>query len=282
MDYIKSPLNYTGGKYKLLPQILPLFPKDIHTFVDLFGGGFNVGINVEAKRIVYNDILREVVEMIYVFKQMPINELLNEIDGIIEDYKLDKYNKEGYLSLREHYNRRSQKLNYEGSFELYTLICHSFSNQIRFNKKGEFNMPFGSGRSSFNPSLRKRFIQFIEKLQEKSVTFLDHDFKDLVFPKDSFVYCDPPYLNSIATYNESDGWNCDKELELLEYLDDLHKDGIKFALSNNLKYDNPILKQWIEDNKDKYKVHYLNADYNNCNYQKKNKEKDIEVLITNY
>ena len=27
MSYIQSPLNYTGGKYKLLPQIEPLFPK---------------------------------------------------------------------------------------------------------------------------------------------------------------------------------------------------------------------------------------------------------------
>ena len=47
---IKSPMNYVGGKYKLLPQILPLFPKNIETFVDLFCGGFNVGINVEAKK----------------------------------------------------------------------------------------------------------------------------------------------------------------------------------------------------------------------------------------
>lgn len=38
-ELIKSPLNYTGGKFKLLPQILPLFPNDINTFVDLFGGG---------------------------------------------------------------------------------------------------------------------------------------------------------------------------------------------------------------------------------------------------
>ena len=43
---IQSPLNYTGGKYKLLPQILPLFPKEIDCFVDLFCGGCNVGINI--------------------------------------------------------------------------------------------------------------------------------------------------------------------------------------------------------------------------------------------
>jgi adenine-specific DNA-methyltransferase len=38
-EYVKSPLNYTGGKYKLLSQILPLFPNEIDTFIDLFGGG---------------------------------------------------------------------------------------------------------------------------------------------------------------------------------------------------------------------------------------------------
>ena len=56
-EYIKSPLNYIGGKYKLLPQIIPLFPREINTFVDLFVGGANVAINVNAKNIVCNDNL---------------------------------------------------------------------------------------------------------------------------------------------------------------------------------------------------------------------------------
>lgn len=47
--YIKSPLNYTGGKYRLLDRILPAFPRDYCRFVDLFAGGFNVGINVDAR-----------------------------------------------------------------------------------------------------------------------------------------------------------------------------------------------------------------------------------------
>ena len=40
---IASPMNYIGGKYKILPQILPLFPDNIGTFVDLFCGGCSVG-----------------------------------------------------------------------------------------------------------------------------------------------------------------------------------------------------------------------------------------------
>lgn len=50
--FLASPLNYTGGKYRLLPQIMPLFPQNISTAVDLFCGGANVGINLEAKDII--------------------------------------------------------------------------------------------------------------------------------------------------------------------------------------------------------------------------------------
>lgn len=59
--YIKSPLNYTGGKGKLLNQILPLFPKDINTFVDLFTGGCNVAVNVNANKIIANDLCTQVI-----------------------------------------------------------------------------------------------------------------------------------------------------------------------------------------------------------------------------
>ena len=50
---IRSPMSYTGSKNKLLSQILPVFPKNIDTFVDLFCGGCNVGINVSAKQYIY-------------------------------------------------------------------------------------------------------------------------------------------------------------------------------------------------------------------------------------
>ena len=69
MNYIKSPLNYTGGKYKLLPQIIPLFPSKINTFVDLFGGGFNVGINIDANNVIYNEKDFHVVEHRFIIER---------------------------------------------------------------------------------------------------------------------------------------------------------------------------------------------------------------------
>ena len=64
---ISSPLNYIGGKYKLLPQLLPLFPHNIGTFVDLFCGGANVGINVSANTIIFNDNLVYLIDLYEAF-----------------------------------------------------------------------------------------------------------------------------------------------------------------------------------------------------------------------
>lgn len=274
--HIKSPLNYVGGKFNLLKEILPLFPDKINTFVDLFGGGFNVGINVNAEHIVYNDISEPVVELLDYLKGNDIENLLKEIDGYIEKYNLSKENKEGFLALREDYNSGERT-----PIKFYTLLCYAFNNQIRFNKNNEYNMPFGKDRSSFNPTLRQKFIDFVEVLHSKDCSFMNISFDEFNFEdfdSGDFVYCDPPYFNSVAAYNEQGGWTEEHEKNLLELLDELNDKGVRFALSNNLKYDNQLLDEW----KNKYKVHYLNGDYSNCNYHKIDRSKDIEVLIANY
>ncbi len=280
MEYVKSPLNYTGGKYKLLPQLLELFPKQVNTFVDLFAGGGNVSVNVKAEKVVFNDLMWQVPEMLQEFKKIGVEESLRKIDGYISSYDLSKENKEGYLALRELYNKgKSDPL------MLYTLICYSFNNQIRFNNKGAYNMPFGKDRSSFNPTLREKFIIFVQRLQSMEIQFSSKDFRELdldTLGENDFVYCDPPYLITVASYNENGGWGEQAERDLLAKLDTLDKAGVKFGLSNVFESkgkENIILKEWAKG----YTVHYLDHTYSNCSYHKKDKQsKDIEVFITNY
>ena len=274
-NLIKSPLNYVGGKYKLLNEILPLFP-EVNTFTDLFGGGMNVSINAKCNKVVYNDIETHVVDLLQHLHTTDVNEAVTAIDTLIEKYDLSKTNAEGYNSLRDFYNQDPSD-----PMVFYTLVCYAINNQIRYNRAGQFNMPFGKDRSSFNPTLRKKFVEFVEALHNKDCTFSNKDFRDFDFSElgaDDFVYADPPYFNSVAAYNENGGWTLEHEKALLSILDNLNNKGINFALSNNLKYDNPLLKEWMQ----KYNVHYLNANYSNCNYHKKDKSPDVEVLITNY
>ena len=296
-ELVKSPLNYTGGKFKLLPQILPLFPNKIDTFIDLFGGGFNVGINVKANQIIYNDIEKHIVELLNYFKNNEGNVIIKQIDSLIDKYGLtrtDKYgyeyygcnssegvsriNKKPYLKLREDYNKNKTPLLF------FTTIIFAFSNQIRFNSKGEFNVSVN--KRDFNNNIKNNLIRFLNKMKEIEVFFYNEDFTKIkinALSQNDLVYCDPPYLITCANYNENGGWNENKEIELLNLLDNLNCKGVKFALSNVLENKgktNNILKKWVKD----YNIHYLNNSYGNCNYHTKDKSNNstIEVLITNY
>lgn len=304
LELIQSPLNYTGGKFKLLPQILPLFPANIDIFVDLFCGGANVGVNVKSNKTILNDTNDNLTLLFSMFKNLG-DDFLPLIDEIIEKYQLSQsskygydyyncdsntglapYNKDKFLKLREDFNN-SKDIGYYHYAMLYTLILYSFNNQIRFNSNGHFNLPVG--KRDYNEKMKQKLQKFIDRLKGKDYKFSNLDFRDFdisTLNTNSFVYADPPYLITCATYNEQGGWNETDERDLLDFLNDLHRNNIKFALSNVLRSkgkENSILIDWTQRNSDKYKVINLNYSYNNSNYQTKNKnEITEEVLIINY
>lgn len=277
---IKSPMNYVGGKYKLLPQILPLFPENINTFVDMFCGGFNVGINVDANKIIGNDICKEVIGVYLGIQGEGVENGLRLVKNEIIKYNLSKTNEEGFRAIRTYYNNGNKDW-----YIFYAMLTHSFNYQISFNKKKEYNTPFGRNRSSFNPTLEKHFVEFATTISKKNIIFTSESFESFdinSLAENDFVYLDPPYLIGDADYNRRNGWNKVEEKKLLEMCDKLNANGVRFALSNVLEhkgFENKILKEWAK----KYNINYLNYDYNNCNYQNNNKSnKTIEVLITNY
>ncbi|RAX51819.1 DNA adenine methylase [Helicobacter sp. 16-1353] len=290
-SYRKSPLNYIGGKYKLLPQILPLFPKEMDIFLDLFCGGLNVALNIDkiahCKEIICNDNLIYLIELYRFLQNNSLDSTLNDIENIIKKYNLNLHNKQGYLALRDAYNADKSPL------MLFTLIAFGFNHQIRFNNSHHFNTLFGENRSSFNNNMKQNLVDFIVFLQEKNIRFCSFDFMQSLtlsnLTNKSFVYADPPYFIAKGTYNDGkrcfSGWNEILESKLLESLKKLDSKHIKFALSNVLIHknnENRILKHWIEVNN--FNVYYLSSNYTNSNYQAKHKNatQTQEILVTNY
>jgi len=299
---IPCPFNYTGGKFKLLEQLQPLFDKK-EVFLDLFSGGGNVGINSLSSKIIFNDLNDKLIDLIKFIKETNTDVLLKQIDNIIERYDLSntslygysyynsdssrglaEYNKRRFLKLRDDFNDKvlAGKVDH---LMLYVLIVYSFNNQIRFNRKGLFNLPVG--KRDFNSKMRSKLMLFSEKLKSKDVQFMKKDFREILlddFSQETFIYCDPPYLITNATYNENGMWKEKEEKDLLEFLDKANEKGFRFALSNVLKSKNKkndILYNWIESKG--YYCNSLNKSYSNSNYHRKNKNSiSEEVLITNY
>lgn len=299
---ISCPFNYIGGKFKLLDQMQPYF-REREVFLDLFAGGGNVGINSSSSKVIFNDTNERLMDLIRFIGDTETEVLLKTFDDIIQRYHLSdtssygyshyhcdsskglaKYNKDKFLNLRTDFNAGA--VSGEIDYALfYILIVYSFNNQIRFNRKGEFNLPVG--KRDFNSRMRGKLIRFSEALKKKDVTFMKEDFRNISleeFTPNTFIYCDPPYLITDATYNENGMWTETEERDLLSFLDRANEKGFLFALSNVLEsknQKNDILEKWVK--KKGYYCNYLEKSYSNSNYHRKNRESvSEEVLITNY
>lgn len=280
---IKAPFNYIGNKYRIMHSLLALFPRHIDKMVDLFCGGCDVTVNVNAKKYYSNDINFFIIGILKAFQDNELETILNHIDSRINQWNLTKENKSGYLAFRDYYNKTQNPL------DLYTLMCFSFNYQFRFNSDHKYNNPFGQSRSSFNPTMRENLIKFKGKIDDVNFSSMDfRDFNYAMLKPGDFVYADPPYLITTGTYNDGKrgfkGWNQNDDIDLFNILDKISRKGINFALSNVIEHKglrNDVLYDWAMVNH--YNIHNINFNYNNSNYHAKKTDKATkEVLITNY
>lgn len=294
---IVSPIFYMGIKTKLIKKgLINLFPKDINTFVDLFCGSGVVSMNVQANSYVLNDIDINLINLLKFFKQNNSEKIIKDIEYISDYFQLEygktdkisfdnrsKYydleltaiHKQNYLRLRDGYNKTKRPI------LLYVLLIYCFCHQIRTNAKGEFNMPCGNG--VFTQENRK-WIRDSSSWFDNNIVFSNMDYKsvDLTnLSSNDFVYLDPPYLNTTATYNENGGWTQQDDYDMFALCDDLTSRGIKWAMSNvfeNKGVTNQCLIDWTEKNN--YNVYYFDKfTYSACG---KGNSDTKEVLITNY
>ncbi len=245
---LKSPLNYSGSKNYIADQILENFPDEYSVFVDAMGGAFNVGVNVPAEKVVYNESNIYVYEIVKMLLESDRKELCEKIAATVKENALERGNKQTYAAFRAKYNRNQNPL------DLFVLQMYCFQNQMRFNARHEFNTPVGN--SALNETIFERIENFVPKA--KKVELMNMDFNDFdlsAFPKDTLFYFDPPYILTNATYNDGkrgfNGWDEKQDDKLLEFLEKIDANNQKFALSNVSEHNgktNERLLKWCEKN----------------------------------
>lgn len=250
----ESPLNYIGNKTRVIAGIRETLPADIDNFIDAFGGGFNVGININSESIIYNEYNHFVKELIESFWNYDTFSYIVYMKKTIQRFELKHGDKDSYLKVRDYYNscpenKRDPRL-------LLIVILYSFQQQIRFNGNHEFNNPVGM--RWFNDKIMEKLISFSRRIKELDVRFFCSDYTDMfqhVNDGHTFIYLDPPYMLTNGSYNDGKrgfkGWDASQEVALFDFLDRLNGEGSRFMLSYVLEHKGKInqnLLNWTKEN----------------------------------
>lgn len=309
IKYIKSPLNYTGNKYRILDQITQFFPAEINCMIDLFCGGATVGLNANAKKIIFVDSDEKVIQLLIFLAHQKFDDFIINCENIINEYGLSlsykygykvyrnkcqnqkdnnglkEFNSAGFYKLRHDYNQIEDKTTDHANLMLYLLMVYAFNNDIRFNSNGEFNLPVGkTDLNKMNVEKVKAYINKVSSIETEFVcmSFEDATFEDIISKAD-FVYMDPPYLIGDAVYNSM--WNNEMEYKLLDFIDRLIEKRINFALSNVMSKvgkSNEPLCYWTHLKEKQIAINHISYHYRSASYNKiKRDAKEDEVLITN-
>lgn len=271
---IQSAIYLSGNKRRLFRDIKPhLEGKKV--LVDLFTGSGTVALNAVNgglfEKVIANDCQKQLYDLHTALQKESFLGAVAFTNDCYPD------SKEAYLKLREDYNA-THRLDL-----LLNLNYRSNSNMMRWNKSGDFNMPFGE-RQRYDEA---RLVQH-HKLC-KDIEFHNNSFEDVINclwenpfnMEDCTVYMDPPYLNTLATYNENGGWTETQEVLLRNLAIELQQWGAKVVISNvfeNRGWKNDSLIRWCKLHSNRFDVYHLNIDYSNSSFRK-SKHKTDEVLI---
>lgn len=281
MNYIETPFNYTGSKFKLLSQILPEMDLSKKTFVDVFCGGGSVYTNVVDKyqKVIANDIIADLIG---------IHKGLVESDDIINSTKNlcpGKANAEGYAELRNSYNENPTP------DKLWALMLSCTNNMVRFSQKFKFNQTYGD--RGWNDNTTKKVDNFTKHIREykDNLVYLSTQFDKIEITSDMMIYCDPPYGRikeddgslgkkqiSEAGYNAF--WLKEDDMKLYNFLINADKIGASFMVSGVLYHDGKTC--WMLDKliADGFRYKVIEYDYNKVS--RKGDKETREIIITNY
>ena len=295
---IRSPLFYVGDKYKLVPQLLSYFPKNVKRYIEPFYGGGSSQLQVKADEYLLNDIDENIIrihkmlvsycgnenkffsKLMYIIGKSGLS--CSFLDDVVpKELKkrypktyYSKFNKNSYDILKKKYN--SDKTD---TILLYLLLIYGFNHMIRFNSKGEFNLPVGN--VDYNKNVYDALVNYFRLQTSRNLNFYNEDYAKFLtkldYKEGDFVYLDPPYLISMSEYNKF--WNEENEKQLYSILDWLNDKGVKFGITNLLIHkgrENKILQEWSQ----KYFVEKITSNYISFN-DNTIKTDSVEIYVHN-
>ena len=226
-------VKWAGGKRQLISQIRERMPEQFNNYYEPFVGGGAVIFELLPENAVINDINRALINAYQMICNHP-QEFLQEIKRL--DAEMWEDGKEYYYSMREHYNDKLMKGEFD--VELAALFVfinkHCFNGLYRVNGKGLFNVPYNNSRRS---SVDEQSIMEISEFL-KDVMIISGDFEVACEGAGAgdFVFIDSPYAPLNPTSFESytkEGFDIESHRRLANLFDELTARGCYCMLTNH-------------------------------------------------
>lgn len=222
-------LKWAGGKYGLVEDIQRQLPP-ARKLVEPFVGAGSVFLNTDYDQYLLADINPDLINLYNLLKERP-EEYISEAKRW---FVAENNRKEAYLSIRSQFNNTDDVM-YRSLAFLY-MNRFGFNGLCRYNKKGGFNVPFGSYKKPYFPEAELEF--FAEKA--KKATFVCEGYPETFrrARKGSVVYCDPPYapLSNTANFTSyaGNGFTLDDQAALADIAEKTATErGIPVLISNH-------------------------------------------------
>lgn len=203
---MKPIIKYRGGKSKEIPNFIQFIPQNYDRYVEPFLGGAALYFYLEPHTALINDINDKLINF-YLSVRNNFNALRKELTSLETTYisnqiayeklkatdttsiYVENKNEALYYLLRDMFNAKIEK-KYSDASLYYFINKTSYSGMLRFNSKGEFNVPFGRYKNFNTKFVSEAHSELLNKAEITNTDYSD------VFNRctaNDFIFLDPPY-----------------------------------------------------------------------------------------
>jgi DNA adenine methylase len=226
---MKPLVKYRGGKSKEIPNLINHIPNFSGRYIEPFFGGGALFFYLEPKKAIINDINSKLIsfylgvkdnfellktELSEIEKLYTINrKKFEELKSITPNERVDDENEPLYYQIRNMFNDLTEK-KYSEALIYFFINKTAYSGMIRYNSKGEFNVPYGRYANLNTSLVTKAHNNLLAKTE-----IYNFDYSEIfrMSDKDDFMFLDPPYDCVFSDYGNAehkDGFNESNHIEL--------------------------------------------------------------------
>lgn len=202
---MKPLVKYRGGKSREIPHLIKHIPQFSGRYIEPFFGGGALYFYLEPKKAIINDINSKLIsfylgvkdnfellkaELTEIEKIYTINRRKFEaLKSKTPDQRVNDENEPLYYEMREMFNDLAGK-KYSDALLYFFINKTAYSGMIRYNAKGEFNVPYGRYKNLNTALVTTAHHQLLANTE-----IYNFDYTKIfeMAEENDFVFLDPPY-----------------------------------------------------------------------------------------